>query len=226
MGPESSPSSVLPAVLRGRDPYRILDLAPRATREELGARVRALGERLGGLAGAEGEDGPDDAEGAAMDAAGAFLEDRAQRKAYDTQDLLAWKKPSAPSTEWGAGGRKPSCGVGMPWWSKLVALAGGPIAPDATPQGVDAYQLHLTAGLTCAAFADGSMLDEAAREFRRALLSDPTGWHAAYNLGLVLYRQGRFDEALGCFASLAARSPQEDPSHRMVDCLQPWRLPG
>jgi tetratricopeptide (TPR) repeat protein len=223
----------LPAALRGRDPYLILGVAPTSSRELLerayAAQVIACQQQHASS--------PHGAEHlAAVEAAFALVATRQQRALYDRQPLLAWRRLEVALTSAGGGGlvtargrgpeqarqRKPSCAAPMPWWSKVLALAGGPITPTDIDTGTDAYHLHMTAGLSCAEFADGSMLEQAANEFGRALAVRPGGVEAAYDLGLVRYRQGQFKEARRCFAELVRQQPAGDPSHHVLELLQPW----
>jgi tetratricopeptide (TPR) repeat protein len=65
--------------------------------------------------------------------------------------------------------------------------------------GDEALQQHLNVGT---AFYRSGMMEDAAREFEQALAIEPTQARANFMMGLIDFRRGRLEEALGHFGSM------------------------
>src|SRR5690606_13175763 len=61
--------------------------------------------------------------------------------------------------------------------------------------------------------ADHGMLDEAVREFRRAIELDPESAHAHDNLGTVLAEKQLYREALSCYLTAIRLDPDAPTAH-------------
>ena len=77
-----------------------------------------------------------------------------------------------------------------------------------------------SAGLTCAQFPDGKLLSQAEADFSRALKLRSNSCEALYNLGLVFYWQGKFQEARVRFDAVLQVAPTDPWARKMADLLK------
>lgn len=77
--------------------------------------------------------------------------------------------------------------------------------------GDEALQQHLNVGI---AFYRSGMMEDAARDFRQALEIDPKQVRANFMMGLIAFRSGRLDEALGHFGSMPPGAGNNYSVHR------------
>jgi|GEM_PF-1141642 len=105
-------------------------------------------------------------------------------------------------------------------WLRWVGRPRGPIDVDSPPQP------STTPPEPPAAFSEGlalrkaHRLDEAAARFRQVLDAAPDFLPALRQLGDTLRRQGRIEDALGCYDALIARLPKDARFHRLsAECL-------
>ncbi len=77
--------------------------------------------------------------------------------------------------------------------------------------GDEALQQHLNVGT---AFYRSGMMEDAQREFQHALEIDPTQARANFMMGLIAFRRGRLEEALGHFGSMPPGTGDNYSVHR------------
>ncbi len=77
---------------------------------------------------------------------------------------------------------------------------------------------HFTLGLTMA--QNESLYDQAIEEFRLTTKFDPNYTEAFWNLGIVCYRKGLFDEAIVNFQKVMALKKDDMLSRKMIDLLR------
>ena len=75
----------------------------------------------------------------------------------------------------------------------------GERSTDEETGGDEALQQHLNVGI---AFYRSAMMEDAGREFEQALEIDPKQARANFMMGLIAFRRGRLDDALGHFGSM------------------------
>ena len=191
--------------LQHRDYYKILQVAPRCQPEDIHKKYRELAKQL------HPDRNPDKKAWAQekmkeLVAAYTILKDEQKRKEYDAQPMFQprrhkvggrpedkKKKAAADKAKKGAG--KTVFGVNV---DGLMALFGGkkagPLGPQYDPKASD---MHFTLGLSMS--DNPSFYEQARDEFKLATKFDDKNKEATYNLGLMLYKLGEFDEAISCF---------------------------
>lgn len=139
------------------------------------------------------------------------------RRVYDLQRYFQWRVPAELGKLVTAGGRrKPEPKVGL--WGRIVGVFS---KKAAAAQARQHYRLYFSAGLTCAQVPGGKLLEEAELDFAKALEFNPAGAEALYNLGLALYQQGKYAEALERFQGLTRLNPRDAGARKMVELLTP-----
>lgn len=84
-----------------------------------------------------------------------------------------------------------------------------------SPQDAD---LHFTLGLSMA--ENEVFYDQAIDEFKIALRYDPSYPEAQWNLGIMYYRKGQFDEAVVCFQKVLILNKEDAAAKKMVELLR------
>ncbi|MDA1104677.1 MAG: tetratricopeptide repeat protein [Gemmatimonadetes bacterium] len=77
--------------------------------------------------------------------------------------------------------------------------------------GDEALQQHLNVGI---AYYRSGMMEDAGREFEQALAADPKQARANFMMGLIAFRRGRLEEALGHFGSMPPGAGNNYSVHR------------
>lgn len=78
--------------------------------------------------------------------------------------------------------------------------------------------LHFTLGLSMS--ENESFYDQAIDEFRFALKYDPGYLEAQWNLGIMYYRKGQFDEAVVCFQKVLSLNREDPVAKKMIELLR------
>jgi DnaJ-class molecular chaperone len=150
------------------------------------------------------------------------LNDAEKRKAYDKQpqfQVRRFAKSSARKLDKGAFTKKPSLEkepsllerLLSPFLKKNSSGEGGG-KPD--PKQAD---VHFTLGLSMA--DNESFYDQAKGEFRLAMKFDANHKDAAYNLALMCYKLGQFDEARINFQKVLTIDPEDQQARKMLSLL-------
>lgn len=186
----------------GRNPYRVLGLAPTVGKDEIKAAYRALVRQN------HPDYHPDDSQGATerlmqITAAYETLGDEARRKAYDAP----WKRLRLPRG-FTPGAPAPKRGL----WARLLGRR-----PQDGPGSL--YFIHLDAGVTCFRHEGGQLVAQAEVEFRRALEARPTSLEARFDLALACYWLGRLDEAWSLLNEVARLEPGDVNVQQMAASL-------
>ena len=203
------------------DPYMALSLPPTSSRDAIKKQYRDLAKQFH----------PDlnpDSKVAAQErmkeitSAHEMLTDDARRKAYDSQPVFTWRKPK----DLGAvdfGSKRPAKAPAKKpgFIARVMAFFSAPTPPGQKKGDINELRQHLTAALTCAEFPGGKLLEQAEGDFLRALECDPQHFEANYDLGLVYYKLGRFQDAYKYFNKAQGISPRDANSRRMLELLQP-----
>ncbi|MBM3461549.1 MAG: J domain-containing protein [Armatimonadetes bacterium] len=142
------------------------------------------------------------------------------RKEYDGQPQFQLRIPrDFDRASRGGDGRKSDSSL----WKKLRGVFG----KSSDRSGGVSVERELFAdcfstGVSCFQFAGGKMMPQAEQDFARALEARPDSLESLYNLALVQYRLGKFDQAMLNFKNVLKKVPADPGSRRMVDALQGW----
>lgn len=186
----------------GRNPYRVLGLAPTAGKDEIKAAYRELARKN------HPDHHPDDPQGAAerlkqITAAHETLSDSARRKACDAP----WMRLRIP--------RGLTPGAPPPQRGLFARLLG--LRPPDGPGSL--HFVYLDAGITCFRHEGLQLVAQAEVEFRRALEARPASREARFDLALACYWLGRFDEARALLDEVARLEPEDATARHMADSL-------
>jgi tetratricopeptide (TPR) repeat protein len=100
-----------------------------------------------------------------------------------------------------------------PFFRKDRSGDSGPAQPD--PKQAE---VHFTLGLSMA--DNDNFLEQAKGEFRLAVKFDPDHKEGNYNLGLMCYKRGEFDEALIYFHKVVALDKDDQLARKMITLLR------
>lgn len=203
--------------MANRDYYLVLDVPPIAPAEEIRKAYRNLSKKYH----------PDVytgdktvAEDRMKELVESFnnLSDNNKRKAYDKQPQFQVRKFSKTRKQpdkkaFISKHEKPKESL----LKKLLAPfmkkpEAGAVAHD--PKQAD---VHFTIGLSMS--DNEAFLEQAKKEFALSVKFDPKHKEAAYNLGLMCYKLGQWDEARVAFQSYLRISPEDQFAKKMVQLL-------
>ena len=212
------PPENLPAIKN--DPYKVLGLPPTANREAIKKQYRDLAKQC------HPDLNPDSKVAAqermkAITAAHEMLTDDARRKAYDSQPVFAWRKPKDLGQVDFSAKRSKTPPKKPGFLESLMAFFSTPTPPGQKKGDMNEFRQHLTAALTCAEFPGGKLLEQAEGDFLRALECNSEHLEATFDLGLVYYKLGRFDDAHKYFKRAQNIAPNDASTRRMLELLQP-----
>lgn len=176
--------------MQKRDYYMVLRVKPVATPDEIRKAYRELSKKYHpdlnpGVKAASDEKMKE------LVAAYNVLNSKEKRKEYDGQAQFQYRKFGKGREKVGAKdfGKKTKKKEGI--LGKLMGM----FKKDGPKSGLDPKQadVHFMLGLSMA--ESDNFLDQAKKEFARAIEYDPKHMEAAYNLALTYYKNGEFDEA-------------------------------
>ena len=206
-----------------KDYYKVLGVAPTASPEEIRKAYRALIRKY------HPDLNPDmklysDEKMKELVEAYNVLNDQQKRKDYDKQpQFLARKhgKDSHRVRDPGAVTRKPEYKKEPSLLERLFSPflkksdgAGGQVT-QYDPKQAD---VHFTLGLSMT--ENESFYEQAKGEFRLAVKFRPDHREAQYNLGLMCYKRGEFDEALVHFQKVTQLDANDQYARKMINLLR------
>ncbi|MBI2267243.1 MAG: DnaJ domain-containing protein [Armatimonadetes bacterium] len=208
-----------------RDYYKIMGVAPIGTQEEIKKAYRLASKKY------HPDLNPDlkiwsDEKMRELVEAYEILNDVDKRRAYDHQPhfQLKTKRKNPPP---GSDTKESSRQFTKPTFRREVSLLDRIFAPFTKKSGsgdspgrVDpkAADTHFTLGLSLS--GNDSFLDQAINEFKLCVKFDPSHVEALYNLGIICYRKGMFEESLINFQKVLNVTKEDQYARRMVGLLR------
>jgi curved DNA-binding protein CbpA len=133
-----------------------------------------------------------------------------ERKAYDAQPQFQLRIPKDMKKTAMLDNKKPE----KPGF--FARLFGAKAKTDPESE----YQSHVSAAIMCAQYPGGKLLEQAESDFAKAVTAKPTAVEATFDWGLMLYRMGRFSDALLKFKTVLQIAPDDPYAKRMVFLLK------
>ncbi len=187
-----------------KDLYKLLDVAPIASPEEISQKFKILARKYH----PDTKTLPQEKERAKeiyqkLVEAFNILKDKEKRAEYDNLPIFRFKeipkrkKKVAKKSE------------DIPWWKKIFLFGPPKEKKDSAKNAETTFSLGLQ-------FAKNpNMLDQAILQFEAAYKQDPTLHEALFNIGLCYYKKGEFNKALEYFRKFK----EKVPSDKQVDYL-------
>lgn len=207
-----------------RDYYKVLGVAPTATADEIRKAYRLLSKKY------HPDLNPDmkiysDEKMKELVEAYSVLNDNGRRKEYDKQpqfQVRRARKDLKRKIDAGAYARKPQYKKEPSLLERLFS----PFTKSKTAQNsegavhIDTKQadVHFTLGLSMS--ENESFYDQAISEFKLSLKFDPEHIEALYNLGIMCYRKGYFEEAIVNFQKVLAKNKDDQHARKMLNLLR------
>ncbi|NDD28697.1 MAG: hypothetical protein EB084_10575 [Proteobacteria bacterium] len=205
-----------------RDYYKVLGVAPTATPEDIRKAYRALSKKY------HPDLNPDmrvysDEKMKELVEAYNILNDQQKRKDYDKQpQFLARKhgkesgrKSDAASYTKKPDAKEPSLLERLFGSFMKKSDKGGASTPQYDPKQAD---VHFTLGLTMT--ENESFYEQAKEAFKLAVKFCPDHKEAQYNLALMCYKRGEFDESLVHFQKVSQIDSNDQFARRMISLLR------
>lgn len=211
-------------MLAKRDYYKVLGVAPTATADEIRKAYRMLSKKY------HPDLNPDmkiysDEKMKELVEAYSVLNDNARRKEYDKQPQFQIRRARKDVK------RKidPAVYARKPQYQKEPSLLERLFSPFTKPKNaqnsegtahIDTKQadVHFTLGLSMS--ENESFYDQAINEFKLAVKFDSEHIEALYNLGIMCYRKGYFEEGIVNFQKVLARNKDDQHSRKMISLLR------
>lgn len=201
-----------------RDYYKILGVGPIATLDEVRKAYRSASKKY------HPDLNPDlklFSEEKMRDLVEAYevLSDSEKRKEYDRQPHLQLRRSRRTSSGPAKGSLKASFkkedSLLERMFSPFLKKNKGESKPQFSPKDAD---LRFTLGLSMS--ENESFYDRAIEEFQRALLYDSGLTEARWNLGILCYRKGLFEEAVVNFQKVLAVNKEDAHAKKLVEMLR------
>lgn len=212
-------------MLAKRDCYKILGVAPIASHEEIRKAYRTLAKKYHPDLNPDIRTMATDKMSELVEAYN-VLNDPEKRKEYDRQQqfqIRRFRKDKSRRTKMREGDftRKPQ-------FKKEPSLLERILSPfikkddkAGTPEDhLDPKQadVHFTLGLTMT--ENEAFFEQAVEEFKTAVRYDPSHVEALYDLGLLCYKLGYFEEAIVNFQKVLAMEKDDQHSRKMISLLR------
>ncbi len=142
------------------------------------------------------------------------LSNEDSRKVYDNQEIFQFRQV--------AKGREPSKGSSGrrgPARKSFVEKIKDWFTGGGDDEVLDPKQANTHFALGLSYIANPSMYPQAEQSFRAAIKYDKTYAEAHYNLALILYKLGRFDEAREEFKKILELNPRDGYADKMIQLL-------
>jgi DnaJ-class molecular chaperone len=209
-----------------RDLYLILGVPPIASADTIRKSFRQLSKKYHPDLNLDMKIFSDEKMKELVDAYG-ILSDPEKRKDYDKQPIFHVKK-FRKGMKKGQSKADPAAYTRKPKYESESSLLERILSPflkkkDKDGQGtvkVDLKQsdVHFTLALTMA--DNESFFEQAKNEFRIALKYDPTCAEALYNIGLMCYKMGEFDEARVNFQKYLSHEKEDAYAKKLINMLR------
>lgn len=201
-----------------RDYYLVLGIPPIAPPEDIKKAYRALSKKYHPDANPNNKAEADKKMKELIEAYN-ILNDQQKRKDYDAQPqfkVRRFAKSSARTkTKSNTQEKQKSLSNESPVLRFIKKLfdkeSNKNDGPVTDPKQAD---VHFTLGLSMS--ETGSFMESACKEFKLALKFDPNHKEACYNMGLMYYKIGDFDNAVSAFEKCLEISGGEDPAARVM----------
>lgn len=204
-----------------RDYYMILGVPPTAQPDEIKKAYRMLSKKYHPDLNPDMKTVSDEKMKELVEAYNA-LNDSGKRKAYDKQPqflVRRFAKSSARKLDKSAFTKKPQYTKEPSLLERLLSPflkkgGGNETGSQLDPKQAD---VHFTLGLSMA--ESESFFDQAKGEFKLTLKFDPNHKEAAYNLALMCYKLGEFEEARVNFQKVLQLDPEDQQARKMLNLL-------
>ena len=188
------------------DLYKILNVAPIASQEEISKQFKILARRYH----PDTKTLPQEKERAKeiyqkLVEAYQILKDKEKRAEYDNLPIFRLKEISQKKRKTARGGREQS----LPWWKKLFMFG----LPKKEKDAGKLAETDFSLGLQFA--RNPNMLDQAILQFEAAYKKDPSLHEALFNIGICYYKKGDFSKAVEYFR----KYKEKVPTDKQVDYL-------
>lgn len=212
-------------MLSKRDFYKVLGVAPIATQEEIRKAYRMLSKKY------HPDLNPDlklysDERMKELVEAYNVLNDPESRKDYDKQPQFQVRKSRSgknlPPRLGGSYTRRPKI-ENVSFIEKIIALflpKKKSLPGEESTQKVDPKQadVHFTLGTTMT--ENEAFYDQALGEFKLATKFNPNHSEAFYDMGLMCYKLGQFEEAIVNFQKVMVLSKEDQMARKMISLLR------
>lgn len=204
-----------------KDPYKILGVAPTDSKEKIQEVYRNLSRGYRGGIKAELKSTTEDKMKQLINAFNTLNDDN-KRKDYDAQPHLQVRKTCPKLIA--ATGKKSSKEEKKPfkWGIPIMDIIMMPFKgeqaekKEETPE--EKAQMHFTVGISMS--EDKTLYEQAKKEFNLSLKFMPDIKESYYNLGLICYRMGQFDEAYKHFKKVHEIDSKDPHAKKMIEILE------
>lgn len=207
-----------------KDYYKVLGIPPTSSPEEIRKAYRALSKKY------HPDLNPDlgkfsDEKMKELVAAYSILNDPQKRKDYDRQPFFTARKHGKDASR----AKEPASKTKKPEYKKEPSLlerifspfmrkSGAPGTQQVTHYDPKQADVHFTLGLSMT--ENESFFEQAKGEFKLAVKFRPDHKEAQYNLGLMCYKRGEFDEALIYFQKVSQLDANDQFARKMISLLR------
>lgn len=206
-----------------RDYYKILGVPPTAPPEDIKKAYRMLSKKYHPDLNPDLKRFSDDKMKELVEAYN-ILNDSSKRKDYEKQpqfQIRRFRKGQGKMAGAAAYTKKPDFSPEPSLLEKISSFfikkdkggSGGPSQPD--PKQAEVY---FTLGLSMA--DNDSFLDQAKNNFHLAIKFDPAHKEAHYNLGLMCYKRGEFEESIIHFQKVVNLDKEDQMARKMITMLR------
>ncbi len=202
-----------------KDHYKVLGVSPMATPDDIRKAYRMLSKKY------HPDLNPDlrlysDEKMKELVAAYNVLNDADRRKDYDNQPhfQIRRSKKESRGRKGAQDAKKQRYEKAPSLLEKLSGMFGKKKEAAADQYDPKQGDLHFTLGVTMA--DKESFMDQAKNEFKLAVKFDPHNKEAQYNLGVVCYKLGEFDESLVHFQKVLSVDKDDQHARMMVSLLR------
>lgn len=208
-----------------RDSYKVLGVAPIASQEEIRKAYRTLAKKFHPDLNPDMKTMATDKMSELVEAYN-VLNDPERRKEYERQphfQIRRFRKDASRRTK-----VKSADFTRKPKFKKEASLLERILSPfikkDDKAGGADDHldpkqaDVHFTLGLTMT--ENEAFFEQATEEFKTAVRYDPTHVEALYDLGLMCYKLGYFEEAIVNFQKTLAVEKDDQHARKMISLLR------
>lgn len=212
----------MPPMQAKRDYYLVLGVAPVAPTEEIRKAYRNLSKKYHPDLNPDMKIYSDEKMKELVEAYNT-LESPANRKEYDAQPYFQLRTARKTGRRFNATDfTKKPVHTELSMLDKFLALfkpkKGGSSQDAATKVDPKQADVHFSLGLTLA--NNDSFYDQAISSFKQAVRFDPEHQEALFNLAVICYRKGYFDEARVNFQRVLQLNKEDASARKMIGLLQ------
>lgn len=210
-----------------RDPYKILGVAPLASDMEIKKAYRKKSKQY------HPDLNPDlklwsDEKMKELVEANELLSDPAQKKEYDSSpqfQLRRVRKKAGRTTRRAATDSlivkdKPAFKESGSLLDRIRSIFNKPKKVQQKPANYNPKEADMHFALGISLCDNIKFIEQAPNEFKKAIQYDPTHIEAHYNLGIVYYKLGQFEEGIMCFQKILNIDKNDENSKIMIHLLR------